>query len=538
MLPEKPDQIRIALNRVTFGARDTDVASVQAMGWPAWVAEQLAPPVGDDPALNTHIQAQRLRIQYAAATPGMNGVNANANWPAVNEDRPLNYIGADVPTLWNIARNSGLTVPFNERFRIRQELAAVTWIRNTHSAYQLREFMADFWHNHFNIGKNENELATALLAVYDRVSIRPHVLGNFRNMLEANATSPSMLLYLDNWVSTATTPNENYAREIMELHTLGGDAYLGTKNSADVIKGADGVAIGFTDQDIVQASRALSGWTIQGGQRSGNTALPSTGEFIYASGRHNTNAGSILGNNVVSLTGAMQQGRRLLDLIAAHDATAKFICTKLAKRIFGDTPPQTVIDRAVAAWKANNTAPDQITQVLRAILLGGNEIMTAPVTKIRRPYERMIALFRTTDTIVNAAATMTSLFDPLNDHLFAWQAPDGRPDDNAYWLATGATVATWNLLLQIFYYPEIKTSLADQTPVASRTTATGVVEYWVERMVGATLSPAAMTALIADQASYSGVPSLISRNSSTTNIESAYRRLVSLIATSEEFTLR
>lgn len=538
MLPEKPDALRIALNRVTFGARDTDVANVQAMGWPAWVADQLAPSVGDDPALDAHIKAQRLRIQYPAATPGVNGMNAQANWPAVDELRPLNYIGADIPTLWSVARYAGVTVPFQERQRIRQEIAAATWIRNTHSRYQLREFMTDFWHNHFNIGKNENELATGLLPAYDRVAIRPHVFGNFRSMLEANATSPSMLMYLDNWVSTATTPNENYAREIMELHTLGGGAYLGTLPAADVGQGADGIAVGFTDQDIVQASRALSGWTVQYGQRHGGVTLPSTGEFIYNAAQHNTQAGYLLGTSVASLTAPMQQGRKLLDMIAAHDATAAFICTKLARRIFGDSPPQTVIDRAVAAWKAHQSAQDQIAQVLRALLLDGTEIMTAPVTKVRRPYERMIALFRTTDTVVNAAANMTSLFDALNDHLFAWQAPNGRPDVNGYWLATGATVATWNLLMQVFFFPEIKSSLTEQTPASARTTATGVVEYWVERIIGATLSPAAMNALITDQAGYNGVPNQINRNNGAVNIENAYRRLVSLIATSEEFTLR
>ena len=95
--------------------------------------------------------------------------------------------------------------------RIRQELAAATWIRNVHSRYQLREFMTDFWHNHFNIGKVENELATSLLPVYDRVAIRPNVFGNFRTMLEANATSTSMLVYLDNWVSTICRPATSLA---------------------------------------------------------------------------------------------------------------------------------------------------------------------------------------------------------------------------------------------------------------------------------------------------------------------------------------
>ena len=538
MLPTKPDSIRVALNRVTFGARDGEVASAQASGWEAWVNEQLAPPGGDDGALDVHLKSQLMHIQYAAATPGMNGMSTDSNWPAVNEDRGLNYLYADTATLWNIARQAGLTISSSERTRIRQELAAATWIRNTHSHYQLREFMTDFWHNHFNIGKVENELATALLPLYDRAAIRPYVFGNFRAMLEANAMSPSMLLYLDNWVSSAVTPNENYAREIMELHTLGGDAYRGTAAASDVPKGADGIAVGFTDQDIVQASRALSGWTVQAGQRYNNVTVPNTGAFIYNTVQHNTQAGMILGAFVSNLTGPMDQGRKLLDIIAYHDATAVFVCTKLAKRVFGDTPPQSALDRAVAAWKNNRLASDQIARVLRALLLDGPEVMNAPVVKVRRPYERLIALVRTTDMVMNAATNQTTLLDSMNDGLFAWQAPNGRPDTNAYWLATGATVATWNLLLQLPNAAYVKTTLADQTPESARLTATGVVEYWVERMVGASLAPASMTALILDQGGSNGVPNLVGRNRSAAQIESAYRRLVSLIATAEEFSLR
>jgi uncharacterized protein (DUF1800 family) len=533
MLPAKPDSYRIALNRVTFGARDLDVAAVSASGWSVWLNDQLAPPVGDDPQLDAHLKSQVMHIEYPAST----AANTQGTWAAVKEDRPLNFLNADTPTLWNVAIKAGVSIAFNERQRIRQELAAATWIRNTHSRYQLREFMTDFWHNHFNIGKNENELATALLPVYDRVAIRPHVFGNFRTMLEANATSSSMLMYLDNWVSNATTPNENYAREIMELHTLGGAAYDGTTAAANV-PSVNGVAVAFTDQDIIQASRALSGWTVQYGQRFGNVQVPSTGEFIYNAAQHNTQAGLIFGVNVAALSAPMAQGRKFLDTIAYHPATATFICTKLAKRIFGDTPPQAVIDRAVVAWKDNQTATDQIARVLRAILLDGDEVFTAPVTKMRRPYERLIALARTTDMVLSASTIMTGALDPLNDGLFAWQAPNGRPDTNGYWLATGAMVTTWNLMLQLPYLKEIKTTLADQTPLDAASSATGVVEYWVGRMVGAQLSSAAMDVLVYDQSGNLGVPNLVTRGNSALVIESAYRRLISLIATAEEFSLR
>ena len=534
MLPAKPTPYHVVLNRVTFGARDVDVQAVQSSGIEAWVNEQLNPPAGDDPDLDAFLKSQTMHIAYAASNPA---TTQPPGWPAVNEDRPLNYIYADTPTLWNVATKVGSVFSFSERFRIRQELAAATWIRNTHSRYQLREFMADFWHNHFNIGKNENELATALLPIYDREAIRPHVFGNFRQILGANATSSSMLIYLDNWVSTATTPNENYAREIMELHTLSDAAYLGTADPASVAKGSNGVAVGFTDQDVIQASRALSGWTVKVGQRFGNIVQPSTGEFLYNAPQHNTQAGTILGVDVSALTAPMAQGEKLLDVIAAHPATATFVCTKLCNRIFGDAPPQEVLDRAVSVWNQYLAAPDQIARVLRTILLDGDEIWSVPAAKVRRPYERLIALLRTTDTVVNAHPLMSSVFDSLNDTLFAWPAPDGRPDTNAYWLATGANIATWNLLLQVPYLPEIVTSLAAQTPESATSSATALVDYWVGRLVGYQLSAAAMNTLVIDQAGAVGVLNALKTNNAAT-IESAYRRLVSLIATTEEFTLR
>ena len=534
MLPAKPNDIQVALNRVTFGARDLDVQSVEATGWPAWVETQLSPPDGDDPALDAHIKAQTMKIKYPAANPmTTNG----GTWEAVDEDRPLNYIDADTEELWYVATQTGKAVAFQERYRVQQELAAATWIRNAHSQFQLREFMADFWHNHFNIGKAENQIATTILPVYDRVAIRQHVFGNFREMLEANATSTSMLLYLDNATSGSTTPNENYAREIMELHTLGEGAYLGTADPKTVEKGPDGVAVGFTDQDIIEVSKAFSGWTIEASQRINDTIVPYTGKFFFNPVQHNPWAGTVLGVDIFNLAN-MTQGQKVLDIIAAHPATATFICTKLCERIFGDNPPQEVVDRAVTAWMDTAEDPDQIAEVLRAIVLDGEEIFTEPASKVRRPYERIIALARTTDSTVSAAGYMTAALDALNDGLFAWQAPNGRPDDNAYWLATGATIATWNFLLWLPNFPEFSATFDAQTPVNSASSPTGVVEYWVGRMIGYEPSAAVMDTLIADQAGPYGVPYQRSLPNNSTNVELVYRRLVSLIAAAEEFALR
>lgn len=539
MLPSQPEPLRNALNRLTFGARQSDMQIVNSQGLASWLTDQFNVPNGDDPDLAAFIAGQIMHIEYAAPQPN----DTRGTWSALSEDRPLNYLNAPTQLLFTIARLTGTTYSGQERTRIRQELLAATWIRNAHSRFQLREFMVDFWHNHFNIGKNENDIATALLPLYDREAIRPHAFGNFRNMLEANATSPSMLIYLDNWVSTTSTPNENYAREIMELHTLGGGNYLGVDlTSATYTFGPDGVRSGFTDQDVIQGSRALSGWTIQYGQRFSGFTQPLTGAFTYSASQHNTRAGSILGIDVSRLTGDMEQGRRFIDIIAYHPGTATFVVTKLCRRIFGDSPPQAVIDRGVTAWLDNKTAPDQIRKVLEAIVLGGPEIYSGERVKVRRPYERLIALARTTDIVVNAATTMTTILDSMNDGLFAWPAPNGRPDVNAYWLATGANLTTWNLLLQFPAWASNRTTLLDQTPMDGLVSAVPLVEYWVGRMVGYTLASTTMNALINDQGGNQGVLAAV-RNGMTTatqiaRVETALRRLVSMIATTEEFAYR
>ncbi len=536
-LPTDADPIRRALNRLTFGARDTDVAIANAQGLATWLNGQFAAPQGDDPELASFLAQQVLRINYAA--PAVN--DTQGTWSALDEMRPLLYLGADTSMLWEVAVEAGRTYATQERTRIRQELFGATWIRAAHSRYQLREFMVDFWSNHFNVGKVENEIATALLPIYDRDVIRPNAFGNFRDLLRATAQSSSMLIYLDNWLSTATTPNENYGREIMELHTLGQNSYYGT-NPSSVPINSDGVANGYSDQDVLQASRALSGWTLKNGQRNAGRLIPSTGEFFYNGGQHNNNAGKILNVDFSTITGNLEQGLRLIDLLAYHPRTGPFIVGKLCRRIFGDSPPATAVNRGVAAWDANKTAPDQIRKVIEAIVLGGTEITNLSTQKIRRPFERLIALARTTGTVVNVSADMNTALDAVNDGPFAWQGPNGRPDVDSYWLSTGIMLTTWNLVTAFPTWATNTTTLMNQTPLDGLLSSIQCVEYWVGRMIGYQLDPSRMTALQNDQAGSSGVPA---QYRSTTNVttratrtETALRRLVSMIAATPEFIYR
>lgn len=538
MLPVQPSFERLALNRITFGAREADIEKVRSDGWAAWVHDQLNPPPGDEPAITEHLAPQTMRIKYAVQLAAGN----SPGWPAVDERRKLNYLHAELPFIWDMVSKTEITIAPNERARIQDELNAALWVRNTHAHYQVREFMADFWANHFNVGRQEDVYASAALAVYDGQVIRPRVFGNFRDLLEAVTCSAAMMRYLNNAESGAAAPTENFARELLELHTLGATSYFGVGGKAPgtVDIGGVPVAAGFTDADVVQAARALSGWTIEHGQRGEDGKLPFTGKFIYNPVQHNTQAGVFMGVDLAPLGAPMAQGRRVLDIVAAHPATAAFVCRKLCRRIFGDTAPPSVLPRAVAAWTAHQDKPDQIGRVLAAIVLGddlaGREMGT-PASKIRRPHERMMALFRATDMTVNVYDGASHAFLSLGDGLYAWPTPDGRPDGNGDWLSAAAYLKYWNLMFEVLDHPSFHTDFAGQTPKDAVGSPEGIVEYWVGRMVGCSLRPAGMKALIDDALAPIGVMAAY-RSGGITNIENALRRLVVLIAASPEFALR
>lgn len=537
MLPSTGSFEHRALSRVTFGARDVEVAAVKQTGWLEWVETQLKPPLGDEERIDEHLRARTMRIAYAVQLPA----GKSPGWPAVDERRPLRYLYTDLPAIWDMVSKTEISIAPNERHRIQQELNAATWIRNVHSRFQLKEFVADFWRNHFNVGRNEDIYGAAALVSYENEVIRPNVFGNFRTFLEAVATSASMLRYLNNAESKASRPTENYVRELLELHTLGADAYRGIAGGDTIPKIQGGrfvMASHFTDQDIVTASRAFSGWTLEHGQEGPGGRLPFTGRFVFNPLQHNPDAGDFLGVNLSAATWnqePMAKGRLILDMLASHPATARFVVGKICRRIFGDAPPKDVMERAVSVWTTSLYASDQIGQVLKVILLS-TEMGNAP-SKIRRPYERLMALFRTTDTIINAYDDAHTALFGLGDGPYAWPTPDGRPDHDAHWLSSAGNHHFWNVMFDVLVHPSFRTSFWEQTPREITGSAIKIVEYWVGRIVGYALPQASMDALVKDVMTSPGVMAAYA-SSGITNIENALRRLALLIATAPEFAVR
>jgi uncharacterized protein (DUF1800 family) len=551
MLPASSTPERTALNRVTFGARDNDVATVQQMGWENWVEDQLNPPAGDDSLTKQLISEATLRITYGERN------DTQGTWPAVDEDRPLNTLSMTAEDLWGIYDDATRTrtLPQNEINRISEEVTAATWIRNTHSAYQVREFMVDFWHRHFNVSTNEGSLVTFQLPIYDQEVIRRNALGNFTKLVNAVGRSTAMLFYLDNAVSRATTPNENYARELLELHTMGADAYLGVTTPPFAGPGPAPIgtqSAGFSDQDILQASRALSGWTVAMGQRISSTrTLPSNGKFVFEPTYHNRNAQFFLGVNITSLQpatnaadqeAAVAQGDRVIELASQHEKAATFVVTKIVRRMFGDNPPQTVIDAAVATWLQHRESPDQIKRVMRTILLSA-EIMAGLAVKIRRPYEKIIAFARVTNSRIRPSRILSTAFAGTRDSLFLWASPDGWPDENAYWLSSGGLMTQWNTCLTVMANGALSVNLRNESLRTDSVAA--LLDDWISRMVGYEISSSGYAALRQMASQSTGISSFLASGTpgapvpaSAQTQENELRRLVALIATAPEFAYR
>jgi uncharacterized protein (DUF1800 family) len=474
-----PTWIVSALGRAGFGASPEDVAWVSERGFRAWVEIQLAPHDNDDPAVQDRLARVRYHIKY--------GANPNAKWAAVDEQRPLGFVDKPIDQAWSLIVDRGDS-DGAERRRLRDEVVATTVLRAVHSRWQLREVLASFWHDHFNVDAASSEEVSVALPTYDRDVIRHHALGNFRHFLEAVATSTAMLYYLSNRTSRAGAANENYGRELFELHTLGRDAYLNDKYDRwrGVPGALAGTPSGYIDEDVYEAARAFTGWTVEDGTPiDGRRKLPATGRFAYVESWHDGYQKRVLAREFKEFAPAMDDGRRVLDLVADHPATARFVCTKLCRRLMGDSPPPAVIAAAVKTWTDARRANDQIAQVVRTILLS-QEFAALQSVKVRRPLALVAAFARATGLDLMPAEPLTNALANAGQRLFGWPPPTGLPDDDDYFLGANSMRQRWALLLalgdNVWGTGEIPAPrLMPTAPVTART----VTEHYAAAMHGA-----------------------------------------------------
>jgi uncharacterized protein (DUF1800 family) len=438
------------LGRAGYGARPGEAEALARQGLGAWLESQLAAPVVE-PAVEAAIDALDL--------PG-----EEAGGP-----RTLRAPLAALAPLMDTSPEARL--PPEARARPRLELQRATLLRKARAEGQLRERMVEFWHDHFNVSFQAGPRVAVALPEYDR-RIRAEALGNFRTLLEATATAPAMLYYLNNQSSRAGAPNENYARELIELHTLGRAAYRGAAaEDAAVPKLPDGVAAFYVDGDVWEAARAFTGWSVAAGQvAEGQRRLPTDYSFAYVAPWHDGHRKQVLGQVLAPFAPAMADGRRVLDLLAFHPATARFVCGKLARFLIGDAAPAAQA-RAEAAFRAAREAPDQLARTVRA-LLEGPEILAPQAGRLRRPLDVVIAAVRAFDLPFAPNRALLGQMAAAGQVPFGWPAPDGQPLDAAPYLGASALRARWAMLAGLARPAGLAPSLAPLAgqPVAAVTT--------------------------------------------------------------------
>ncbi len=457
-----PPLALIALNRMGFGPRPGEIAAFNALGATpeasliAYVEQQLQPATIDDSACDALIAA------YGFTT-----------------------LGKSLTQLWaEHIKKEGVT--YAERILPVEETRKATFLRALHSKRQLVETLADHWHNHFNIYGWDSSWAAPVFVHYDRDVIRANMLGNFRQMLEAVAQSPAMLYYLDNQSNSGGNPNENYARELFELHGMGAENYMGVvpliiKDGSfehPAPKDPTGRPLLYVDDDVYGATTCFTGW-----RTDGNTGL-----FKFDANAHFPYQKIVLGQ-VIPASQGIKDGHDVLDMLARHPSTARYICRRLCRRLISDEPPESVVQAAADVFMANLDAPDQLRQVTRAILLSP-EFRTTWGAKIKRPFEYVVSLMRAAEADFAPENSFFWSYEAMGQPLFAWSPPNGFPDDKATWSSTMPMLQRWrmcNNLIGWLYGGEGPNKDDKRLPLINPPgvkTPYALVDYWSDRVAG------------------------------------------------------
>ncbi len=419
----KESEIALLLRRITFGLRPEEYDHAVQLGFDQCIDEQL----------------DYLKITDSDLDHRLSGLSTLSMAPA----EMVNLTQKSQPGL---------------------ELTQAALLRAVYSKRQLFELIVDFWTNHFNIfiGKNTDAY---LKPIDDREVIRKYALGNFHNLLSASAHSPAMLVYLDNDVSTKNQPNENYARELMELHTLAVDG-------------------GYTQQDVHEVARALTGWT--SGGRGKNF-----GSFFFNPTNHDTTQKVILAITFPAGMG-IEDGEKVIDLLAHHPSTAHFIATKLVRRFVADQPPAALVDRAAGSFTQSG---GDISKVL-ATILHSIEFKASLGQKLKRPFEWVVSALRALNVNTQMDRQTLGIMNLLGQPLFRWPSPDGFPDNAADWTTTTGLLGRWNFALALAFNT-LKDSPVDLPGLLG---TTGDPQAWIaaltQRILGGPVSSQAADILI------------------------------------------
>lgn len=380
--PSSAGDLRFLVDRITNGWNAEVWARALELDYATWLEEQLHPASIDDAAMDAMLAP--------FATLGMTSKEIYDTYVVPNQNA--------VPIL---------------------ELETAAVLRGAYSKRQLYERMVEFWTDHFNLDHADGQVQW-LKTADDRDVIRAHALGNFRDLLLASAQSGAMLTYLDNASNFASAPNENYSREIMELHSL---------------------AVGnYTETDVVELARCLTGWTYWGVSQQNH------GDFRFNAGQHDNGAKTVLGQ-FIPAGGGVNDGLQMVDFLAQHPATAQFLARKLCIFFLAYDPPQAVVDRVASVYLANGAdIRATVREVLSAHSVAQLSLATRP--KLKRPFHLVGSVIRTCNPTITQPQRFLIELGLMGHAPMRWGPPNGYPDTAEYW---GATVLPrWSFLTRFF----------------------------------------------------------------------------------------
>ena len=376
--PRMPERQRAEhiLDRLAFGARPGDVEQVMRIGVDRWIDQQLHPERISDRAVESRVASYQREVKLPSREEA-------------KRDKKM-------------ARQAA-------RAAIG-DLSAQRILRAAESERQLHEVMVDFWMNHFNVFAGKS-LDRFLITSYERDTIRPHIWGRFEDLLMATAKSPAMLFYLDNARSRSGAINENYARELMELHTLGVDG-------------------GYTQKDVTELARVLTGWSISRPEES-------KVQFVFRRVAHDRGAKSVLGVKLAG--GGIEEGERMIRFLAMHPSTAHHIATKLCQRLVADDPPPALVDRVALAFL--DTRGD-LRATVRAVVESPEFFDPRYYrAKVKSPFEYTISAVRTAGATIDDPLPLARQLKTIGQPLYFAQPPTGYSDKAEAWSNNGALVA-------------------------------------------------------------------------------------------------
>jgi uncharacterized protein (DUF1800 family) len=454
-IPTDDRTIEHVLSRLTFGPRPGDLARVKAMGVEAFIERQLHPELIDDRAAEARLAAfETLDMSPGAIARQYVQPAVMARREAARRGQPpagAAPTGSESPA--PPPRAPGVAPMQAGPALVVNELMQAKLVRAVYSERQLQEVLVDFWFNHFNVFVGKGQVRQ-YLGAYERDAIRPHVLGRFRDLLGEVAHSPAMLIYLDNWQSASPEAgrlplargrragpgparpqggnparpaiaaraarglNENYARELMELHTLGVDG-------------------GYTEADVVELARILTGWTIDRPFDGGG--------FVFRPAMHDSGGKRLLGTSFAPA--GESEGERALDLLARHPSTARHIAFKLAQRFVADEPPAALVERAARRFRETD---GHLGEVVRAIVTSPEFFSTDRVrAKVKTPLEFVVSAVRVTGASLPTTQPLVQALRTLGMPLYGCQPPTGYSMTADAWINTGALLNRMNFAVAL-----------------------------------------------------------------------------------------